>query len=69
MLMLKQSIKSLSLEDYSVSKRKKKKEKEKGVCVNKKNPHIQKPCNHKKKHQEFYLLQGFCCVQSTLSLE
>lgn len=36
MLMLKQSIKSLSLEDYSVSKRKKKKEKEKGVCVNKK---------------------------------
>lgn len=34
--MLKQSIKSLSLEDYSVSKRKKKKEKEKGVCVNKK---------------------------------
>lgn len=56
MLMLKQSIKSLSLEDYSVSKRKKKKEKEKGVCVNKKNPHIQKPCNHKKntKNSTYY---------------
>lgn len=39
MLMLKQSIKSLSLEDYSVSKRKKKKEKEKGVCVWIKKPH------------------------------